>query len=97
MTPSKFFISSPCPRFILRLRFTISPFPTHSPANGYLPCWKGLRFLTGEIDNRTAAKKKARQPREKKRAQMGEKNGKYIIGVGLPGDTDSPSHSPSQL
>lgn len=57
MTSSKFFISSPCLGFILRLRFTISPFPTHSPANGYLPCWKGLRFLTGEIDNRTAAKK----------------------------------------
>lgn len=33
----------------------------------------------------------------KERAQMGEKNRKYIIGVGLPGDTDSPSHSPSQL
>lgn len=104
--PSPSFISSPClprsVRFILRLCLAISLFPTHSPANGYLPCWKGLRFLTGEIDNRTWAN--AEQPRTNKRERRGEpvrekrtKKKIYIIHVGLPGDTGSPSHSPSQL
>lgn len=63
------------------------PTPSRSRplANGYLPCWKGLRFLTGErsTDNRTWA-----QAGEEKGA-----NGKYIIHLGLPGDTDSSPRS----
>lgn len=73
---------------------------SHSLSNGYLPCWKGLGFLTGEIVDSVSdgkiRKEKKNEPGsllEKERAQLGKSNGKYIIGVGLPGDTDSPSHS----
>lgn len=45
--------------------------------------------------------KKKEHEEERERDEEGknrrEKNEKYIIHVGLPGDTDSPSHSPSQL
>ena len=53
---------APCVSFSVSST-AISLFPTHSPTNGYLPCWKGLHFLTGGIDNRTQAK--AKQPRTK--------------------------------
>lgn len=78
------FISSPCLScpvcFILWLCLAISLFPTHSPANGYLPCWKGLRFLTGEIDNRTAARKKKNTKNTKNRQPQKKKEGERRSG-----------------
>lgn len=70
-------ISSPClfslACFILWLAIAV----VHSPSNGYLPCWKGLLFLTREreIDKKEAGK--LRSKRDGREAQTGAKNRKY--------------------
>ena len=64
-------------------------FPTHSRTNGYLPCWKGLCFLTGKIDNRTAAKKKRKKKpsslwkKKKKEGTAGSKWEKRMENISL--------------
>lgn len=80
-------VSSLLPVFLgPRVSFSVSALPspsfplTHPLMVIYLR-WKGLRFLTGEIDNidgsesRAASKKKKKKKeREKERARTGEKN-----------------------
>lgn len=57
---------------------------SHSLPNGYLPCWKGLDFLSGEAVG------------EAKGAGPTWTDGRYIIGVGLRGDANSPPRSGSE-
>lgn len=55
------------------------------------------RSTTGREQKPSSLEKERVRRGRRERAETGEKNEKYIIHVGLPGDTDSPSHSPSQL
>lgn len=83
-------ISSPC-LFSSACPFSGSPPLLFTPSNGYLPCWKGLLFLTRERSTkRSQGSSEARETGEKHKQEQRTEN---IIGVGLPGDRDCLPHS----
>lgn len=87
--------------FSLCVSFSASASPSHSfplthPLMVIYLVGKGFAFSPERSKTGREQKPSSlgrRQGGEKERAETGERNGKYIIHVGLPGDTDAPSHS----